>query len=49
MRARGDSHSGWAYEAAFEAHAKLPDTSRRVKRMGRLIDHAFDAARVPQN
>jgi quinol monooxygenase YgiN len=38
--------SHWADEAAFEAHAELPNTTRFVERMQALIDHPFEAARA---
>ena len=39
-------HSRWVGEAAFEAHAQLPNTRRFVETMEQLIDHPFDAART---
>ena len=38
-------HSRWVDEAAFEVHAKLPNTDRLVERAQRLIDHPFDVTR----
>ncbi len=39
-------HSRWADEAAFEVHARLPNTDRFVERMEQLIDHPFEANRL---
>ncbi len=38
-------HSRWVDEAAFEVHAKLPNTTRFVERAEQLIDHPFDVTR----
>jgi quinol monooxygenase YgiN len=39
-------HSRWRDEAAFDAHAQLPNTLQFVEQMERLIDHPFDVSRT---
>ena len=39
-------HSQWRDEAAFDAHAQLPNTLQFVEQMERLIDHPFDVSRT---
>ena len=39
-------HSSWADDAAFEAHAVLPNTLRFIERAERFIDHPFDVTRT---
>ncbi len=39
-------HSQWLDEAAFDAHAQLPNTLQFVEQMERLIDHPFDVSRT---
>jgi len=38
-------YSRWQDEAAFDVHAKLPQTDRFVARMEALIDHPFEVTR----
>ena len=38
-------HSRWADEAAFEAHADLPNTVQFLDRVQPLIDHPLDVTR----
>jgi quinol monooxygenase YgiN len=38
-------HSRWADEAAFNAHANLPNTDRFIERAEQLIDHPLDVTR----
>jgi quinol monooxygenase YgiN len=38
-------HSQSLDEAAFDAHAQLPNTLQFVKQMERLIGHPFDVSR----
>ncbi len=39
-------HSRWVDEAAFDKHAELPETTRFVEGVQRLIDHPFDVTRT---
>ena len=39
-------HSRWVDEAAFEAHAELPNTVRFLERVQPLIDHEPDVTRA---
>ncbi|HEV3175621.1 MAG TPA: antibiotic biosynthesis monooxygenase family protein [Stellaceae bacterium] len=39
-------HSRWVDEAAFEAHAELPNTVEFLERMQPLIDHSLDVTRA---
>jgi len=39
-------HSRWTDEAAFEAHAELPNTVRFLDRVQPLIDHPLDVTRA---
>ncbi len=38
--------SRWRDEAAFDAHAGLPDTVRFLARVAPLIDHPLDVTRT---
>ncbi len=39
-------HSRWADEAAFQAHAELPNTVRFLKRVDALLDQPRDVTRT---
>jgi quinol monooxygenase YgiN len=39
-------HSRWVDEAAFEAHAELPNTVQFLERVQPLIDHSLDVTRA---
>jgi quinol monooxygenase YgiN len=39
-------HSRWVDEAAFEAHAQLPNTVEFLERVQPLIDHSLDVTRA---
>jgi quinol monooxygenase YgiN len=39
-------HSRWVDEAAFEAHAELPNTVEFLERVQPLIDHSLDVTRA---
>jgi quinol monooxygenase YgiN len=39
-------HSRWVDEAAFEAHAELPNTVEFLGRVQPLIDHSLDVTRA---
>ena len=39
-------HSRWTDEAAFEAHAELPNTVRFLDHVQPLIDHPLDVTRA---
>jgi quinol monooxygenase YgiN len=39
-------HSRWKDEAAFDYHATLPHTTRFIKQVEPLVDHALDVTRA---